>query len=336
MIGQTAAPVPADTLLFLDTRPVPLSINSLVYHLELSAFTATDQFGSPPEMDTALYRLSTTAGRVTGEQEHVYAFSSTDMQMTASRGLSSLRLDTKAAFAPTKVDTTFTPVTSSSVGCALFTGGHGVFTQATGTLSSKTFRIHTGTSPFFGTITTAPLSAIAVADPGCSFGGGVISGSASGGVPYFPCSGRETIQAGSPFGITTWSAEVGFGGRHAYLLTQTGTSSTITSTAHLAIGLENGSDMPLPRRSASGASATLETAGNPLFGGQAIFTSHHAPTVSAGHTCSYEGHLHRFVATRYSGSMAPVTARPLAALFDTGTFAYRSRAATLIVRHYVS
>jgi hypothetical protein len=336
LLPQTLTPVAANTALELDTRPMPLAVNGVVYQMAMSAFTVTDQFGLPPQLQIGLSRVSMTSGRITGEQFHAYGFSSTGMTMTASQGLANLHVDTNASFSPTEVDSIFTPVATSSQKCTLYTGGQGTSTRAVGSLASTTFRVATGTSPFFGTITTAPTSASAFADPGCISGGGSIGGSSASHTFYFPCSGRETIQAGSLFGATSWAAGVGFGGQNAYLFTQTGSTSTTTTVAHFAFGVESASDMPLPRHSAGGATATLGTAGNPLFGGASFFFSHHAPVVSPIRTCAYGGHLHHFVATRYVGGMSPVTTSPLAALFDTGTLDYHGQAASLVIRRYLS
>jgi hypothetical protein len=336
LLPQTPAPVAPGTFLELFTRPTPLLVNGVTYQLSMDASTTTDQFGSPPSLEIGLGRLTTASGRITALQEHVYGFSSTSMTMTADQALASLHLDTNASFTPTEVDTTFTPVATNSSRCTLFTGGQGTVTRAVGSLASTTFRVSTGTSPFFGTITTAPQSASAIADPGC-ISGGIFAGSSSPSHTfYFPCTGRETIATGLQFGSTSWGAEVGFEGQNAYLFTSTGTTSVTETVAHFGVGLESASDMPAPEHSAGGASATLGTAGNPLFSGAAVFVSRHAPTVSAVRTCSYGRHLYHFIATRYVGGMSPATASPLAALFDTGTFDYHGQTATLIIRRYLT
>jgi hypothetical protein len=337
LLPQTQAPVAPGTFIDLFTRPMPLKVNGLVYQMEMGAFTVTDQFGSPPALEVGLSRLSTANGRITGEQDHVYGFSSTDMTMTAAPGLANIHIDTHRSFKPSKVDTTFTPSTAKSVRCNLFFGGRGTLTEASGSLVSRTFRIHTGTSPFFGTIATGPTQAVALADPGCISGGGVIVTGSSGGERfYFPCAGRETIQAGQPFADTQWTADLGFGGRNAYVYAQTGSSSVTESLGHLAIAVESGADMPAPEHSARGATATFSTAGNPLFSGSALFFSHQAPIVSRVRACAYEGSVRHYVATRYVGGMIPVAGSPLAALFDTGTFGFRGQSASLTLRRYLS
>jgi hypothetical protein len=333
MLEHASTPVAPNTALLLDTDPVSLSVAGLSYQMELSAFTITDSFGSPPEMDVALWRFSRANGRVTGEQEHVYGYSSTLMTMTAAKGLSRLQLNSHRSFPATRVDSTFSPTSVESDSCRLYTGGHGTFSEAVGTLSSKRFRIGTGTSPFFGTITTRPQTAFALADPGCLTGGGTIITSGSQIRFYAPCAGRETIQSGSPFGATSLDAEVGFRGRNAYLLAATGETSVTTSTAHLAIGLEPASGMPAPAHSAAGARAKLRTGQNPMFAGAARFVSTTAPVRSALRGCTYERHLYHFRALRYHGTLAPAGS-PLRVLFDTAPFPFAARSATLVIRSY--
>jgi hypothetical protein len=333
MLEHAGTPVAPNTALLLDTDPAPLSVGGLSYQMELSAFTVTDSFGSPPQMDLALWRLSRQNGRVTGEQEHVYGYSSTDMTMTATTGLSRLQLNSHQSFPTTRVDTTFSPTTVESDRCRLSTGGRGTFSEAVGTLSAKRFRIGTGTSPFFGTITSEPQTAFALADPGCLTGGGAIITSGSRVRFSAPCSGRETIQYGSPFAATSLSAEVGFRGHNAYILAETGQSSVTTSVAHLAIGLEPASGMPAPAHSASGARAKLRTGQNPLFAGAARFVSTAAPSRSALHACTYERHIYHFRSLRYRGTLSPAGS-PLQALFDTAPFPFAAGTATLVVRTF--
>lgn len=96
-----------------------------------------------------------------------------------------------------------------------------------GTLATTAFRIHTGTWPYFGTVTTAPQTGIATADPGCISGG--VGGVAFGRIVrryHQPCQGRESIASGSAFGSTSWQAEVGYGGARAFLGAQTENSTT--------------------------------------------------------------------------------------------------------------
>ena len=338
-LSQSTTSVPAGSFLELFTQPSPLpAINGKVYHMSLDAYTETDSFGVAPELDVSLFRTTSANGQLVGEQDHAYNYTSTDVDMTADTGLTNLVFNSKHAFRPTKVNLAFTPTEARSSGCTLFGGGHGTLTGAVGTVDAKTFRIHTGTSPFFGDITTAPQHAFAFSDPGCESGQIQLAGTRTS-VPhayYQPCSGRETITAGSPFGLTQWEAEVGFGGKHAYLFSQTASMSTTQAQVHFAVGVQSSSGMPAPRTSRSGATATLNAQGNPEFGGQAAFVSHSAPRTSPVQTCTYERHLHRFVVTRYSGALTPSSTSPLAVLFDTGAIDFQARSATLSIRRFIS
>lgn len=338
LVPASSTSVPPGTALFMDTDPMPLAIGSVVYRMEMSAFTQTDTFGVPPTFEVSLARLSANGGQITGEQEHAYAYSATGMGMTATQGLTRLRLNTHKSVRPTRVNMLFKPTQAQSFKCTLFNGGTGITTEATGTLKAKTFRIATGTSPIFGTITTAPTKAFAFDDPGCGspVGEGPLLSATTYGAYHPTCVGRETIQAGNQFAQTSWLAEVGFGGRNAAMLVQTSSTSVSRVQDHLAIGVESASDLPLAHHTETGATAVVQTEGNPLFGGSSYFFSHHAPTVSPVKTCTYEGHLHRFIATRYTGGMINTAGAPLAALFDTGTMDYVPRDAALTLRHYLS
>ena len=136
------------------------------------ADTTVDQFGSAPELSVGFDRTSRgVSGRINGVQEHVYGFSSTDMVMTADQGLTGLHIDTRRSFRPTRVTMNLVPDEVRSASCRLFFGGNGTQSVAEGTLDTSVFRIHTGTWPYFGTVTAAPQTGVAIADPGCISGG---------------------------------------------------------------------------------------------------------------------------------------------------------------------
>jgi hypothetical protein len=334
---SVAAAASSHTALELFTNPVPLTINGVTYQMSMGAFGQQNAFGQPPQMEVGLARITTAHGRPTAEQDHVYGYSATGIQLSATSDLSKVRLNTGSAFAPTAVNTTFTQIAKATYPCTLLGGGHGAAIQAEGAISSKTFKIATGSSPFFGTITTGPKAATAFADPGCgSFGG-------SGGQIIFgnsqelqTCSGRETIQAGSVFGSTAWAMTVGFEGGKSLVLAATATSSQTESVNHLAAAVQSGSAMPPASHSHKGATAKITTAGNPMFSGRATFFSHHAPRISSVQRCVWEHHVYRFRGYRYGGGLKPVASNPLTALFDTGHFAFHGHAASLIVRRYLS
>jgi hypothetical protein len=324
-----------DLLLFTD--PVQMQVHGLSYRMSMYADATVDQFGSAPELSVGFDRASRGVnGRINGVQEHVYGFSSTDMVMTADQGLTGLHLDTRRSFRPTRVNMNLVPDEVRSASCRLFFGGDGMQSVAEGTLDTKAFRIHTGTWPYFGTVTAAPQTAVAIADPGCISGG--VAGGAFGRTArryHEPCQGRESVVAGSPFADTSWEAEVGYGGARAFLGAQTATSTTTNLVEHFAVAVQSAAGMPRPERSAHRAVAKIGTAGNPMFSGSATFVSHRRPAVSKVRVCAVGRHLRRFVATRYRGTLSPDDGAPLTALFDTGGFALERGAALLVIRSYM-
>ena len=113
------------------------------------------------------------------------------LHLTANAALTSARVRTGTSIAPSAIDLHFHavgPVEQSS--CTLVGGGHGVFQVATGTVAATTFAIATGTTPFFGTITTVPATATAVHDPGCATF--VARGSAAGVPPAVQRAARRS------------------------------------------------------------------------------------------------------------------------------------------------
>jgi len=337
-VGSTAAAsVSPGTDLLLFTDPVRMQVHGLNYRMSMFADTTVDQFGSVPQLSVGFDRTSrTVGGRINGFQEHVYGFSSTDMVMTADQGLTGLHIDTRRTFRPTRVTMNLVPSDVRSASCRLFYGGTGTQSVAEGTLDATAFRIHTGTWPYFGTVTTAPQTAIAIADPGCISGGvGRVAVARTARRYHEPCQGRESIVSGSPFGFTSWQAEVGYGGARAFLGAQTESSTTTNLVGHFAVALQSATGMPRPQRSAHGAVAKIGTSGNPMFGGSATFVSHRRPSVSKVRVCSVGRNLRRFVATRYRGTLSPDDGAPLTALFDTGEFALTGGPASLVTRRYV-
>jgi hypothetical protein len=332
-----SASVSPGTDLLLFTDPVQMQVHGVSYRMSMYADATVDQFGSAPELSVGFDRASRGVnGRINGVQEHVYGFSSTDMVMTADQGLTGLHLDTRRSFRPTRVNMNLVPDEVRSASCRLFFGGQGTQSVAEGTLDTKAFRIHTGTWPYFGTVTAAPQTAVAIADPGCISGG--VGGGAFGRTVrryHEPCQGRESVVAGSPFADTSWDAEVGYGGARAFLGAQTATSTTTNLVEHFAAALQSAAGMPRPDRSAHGAVAKIGTAGNPMFSGSATFVSHRRPAVSKVRVCAVGRHLRRFVATRYRGTLSPNDGAPLTALFDTGGFALERGAALLVIRSYM-
>lgn len=130
--------------------------------------------------------------------------------------------------------------------------------------------------------------------------------------------------------------QVGFEGGKALAIAATGSQTQTESVSHVAVSLQNGAALPPAAHGPHGASARVNTTGNPMFAGSAIFFSHHAPRISSVQRCVWERHVHRYRAYRYGGGMKPVPGSPLTALYDTGHFAFHGRAATLTVRKYLS
>src|SRR6478752_5026403 len=334
MAGTSVSP---GTSLLLFTDPVRMQVHGLTYRMSMFADTTVDQFGTAPELSVGFDRTSRgVRGRINGFQEHVYGFSSTDMVMTADQGLTGLHIDTRRTFRPTRVDLNLVPDDVHSASCRLYYGGTGTQSVAVGTLDATAFRIHTGTWPYFGTVTTAPQTAIAIADPGCISGGvGRVAVARTVRRYHEPCQGRESIASGSPFGYTSWQAEVGYGGARAYLGAQTESSTTTNLVGHFAVALQSATGMPRPHRSAHGAVAKIGTSGNPMFSGSATFVSHRRPSVSRVRVCSVGRNLRRFVATRYRGTLSPDDGAPLTAMFDTGGYALERGSALLVIRSYL-
>jgi hypothetical protein len=234
----------------LITDPVGMQVHGLDYRMSMYADTTVDQFGSVPELSVGFDRTSRgVRGRINGVQEHVYGFSSTDMVMTAEQGLTGLHIDTRRSFRPTRVNINFAPDDVRSASCRLYLGGTGTQSVAEGRIDTTAFRIHTGTWPYFGTVTAAPQTGFAIADPGCVSGG--VGGVAFGRTVrryHEPCQGRESIAVGSPFGETSWQAEVGYGGARAFLGAQTASSTTTTLVGHFAAALESAAPSPRSAR----------------------------------------------------------------------------------------
>jgi hypothetical protein len=335
--STAGVPLSPGTDLLLFTDPVRMQVHGLNYRMSMFADTTVDQFGSVPQLSVGFDRTSRgVGGRINGLQEHVYGFSSTDMVMTADQGLTGLHIDTRRTFRPTRVNMNLVPDEVSSASCRLYYGGTGTQSVAEGTLDTTAFRIHTGTWPYFGTVTTAPQTAIAIADPGCISGG--VGGVAFGRTVrryHEPCQGRESVASGSPFGYTSWQAEVGYRGAQAFLGAQTESSTITNLVGHFAVALQSAAGMPRPEHSAHGAVAKIGTSGNPMFGGSATFVSHRRPTVSRVRVCSAGRNLRRFVTTRYRGTLSPDDGAPLTALFDTGGFALERGSALLVIRSYL-
>jgi hypothetical protein len=314
------------TQLYAD--PESVTVNGVTYQLYLSAFTAPAAFGEPPDLNVELDRTTAGGGMITGEQDHDYGYAPlSGLTLTANAALTRAHLKTGTSIAPSAIDMRFQATGSVlQTPCRLVTGGRGTFQVASGTLSASSFTLATGTTPFFGNITTAPATATVVHDPGCS------SFLQAANVFHFPCTG-PTLQHST---LTTfWVSQLGLGrGR----LVQAGDSESNpfgpTGTSHLAIGLGPGADMPVPlHTSGDGISFAVRTKGVPFMGGSAVFRAVGKPHISPGHACVWERHTRHYTNVRYRGTLTPA-ASPLSVLFDTGAMALREVHATLWVPRY--
>lgn len=331
LLPGAAAPSLASLSLFSD--PTTVTVNSVSYQMGLSVDDLPAAFDQPPELAVGLDRVTSAGGMLTGEQEHVYGYAPIGgMSFTANAALTRATVRTGTSIDPSAVDMHFHatgPVEQTP--CALVGGGHGVFQAATGTLSASTFKIATGTTPFFGTITTVPATATVVHDPGCS----TFVQSTPRPVFRQPCGGRELIEQSTLTSL--WFGELGFGGGR---VTQFGLTESNPfgpdGIDHLAVGLGRGVNMPRPVHTAGGGvRANVLTSGVPFMGGRAVFTSTGKARVSPGHTCTWERHTYHFTTTRYPGRLTSAGS-PLQMLFDTGAEAVTPTPATLYLRKYSS
>ena len=304
MAGTSVSPG-TDLLLFTD--PVKMQVHGLAYRMSMYADTTVDQFGTALELNVGFDRTSRgVSGRINGVQ--VYGFSSTDMVMTADQGLTGLHIDTRRSFRPTRVTMNLLPDEVRSASCRLFFGGNGTQSVAEGTLDTSVFRIHTGTWPYFGTVTAAPQTGVAIADPGCISGGvGSVAFGRTVRHYYEPCQGRGRLWQGHSLVIRV--------GKQRSAMAAPGLISVRRPRAAPRPSWWSISRSPFsPRRACPartiwhGAVAQIGTGRKPDVGGSATFVSHRRPAVSRMHVCAVGRHLRHFVTTRYRGRLTRMTA----------------------------
>ncbi len=333
LLPGTAAPSLASLALFSD--PANVTVNGVTYRMTLSVQNLPAALDQPPELAVELDRTTSAGGRLAGEQAHVYGYAPIGgLHFHADAGLTRARVTTGASISPSAIDMRFhVSGAVEQVPCTLVGGGHGTFQAATGTLSAQTFRIATGTTPFFGNITTVPATATIVHDPGCSVFASAAKVRPARPVFHFPCAGRETIQHSSLTSL--WTSERGFGGGR---VTEFGLVESNPfgpdGIDHLAVGIGRGTDMPVPVHTRGGGiRASVSAAGVPFMGGRAVFASTGKAHVSPGHTCVWERHLYHYKVTRYAGRLT-AAGSPLQMLFDTGAEAVTPARATLLLRTF--
>jgi hypothetical protein len=328
------------TDLFAD--PQDITVNGLTYQMYLAVFTQSPAFGVAPQVDAQLDRTTARDGHLTGEQDHIYSYAPlTGLTLTTNPDLTRAHVRTRASIDPSAIDMRFRASgTPEQLACSLITGGRGTLQAAGGSLSATTFKIATGTAPFFGDITTPPATATVVHDPGC---GSFISTAAAAAVSRAhvlptgrafifrePCTGptlaHETF-------TTYWLSQLGVRRHRLVQLGETTTNPFGPGTTHIAIGLGPGSDMGRIVHTAHGIHDAVRTRRVPFMGGSSIFRATGEPHVSPGHTCTWERHTYHFTNLRYQGTLTPA-GTPLAIRFDTGAEPIGRVHATLWVPRY--
>jgi len=339
-LPHAAAPLSLDSIeLFAD--PQAVTVDGVTYHMYLDAYTEPAAFDQPPQLDVQLDRATASGGEFVGEQDHLYDYAPlTGLTLTADAGLTHAHLQTGTSIDPSAIDMRFHATDVEQTSCHLITGGRGTFQYATGTLSASTFTIATGTAPFFGNITSAPVTATVVHDPGC---GSIIFGAASTAAHATanlnaaradlfqePCTG-PTLAESNLTGF--WLSQLGIHRGRVTQLGQTSTNPFGPGASHFAIGIGSGADMGLIVHAADGIHEAVRTRGVPFMGGSSIFRSTARPHVSPGHSCVFERHTYHYTNVRYQGTLAPAGS-PLAILFDTGAATIGEVHATLWVPRY--
>ncbi|HEX5248493.1 MAG TPA: hypothetical protein VFW14_02380 [Gaiellales bacterium] len=340
-LPHAAAPLSLDSIeLFAD--PQAVTVNGITYQMYLDAYTEPAAFDQPPQLDVQLDRTTASRGAFVGEQDHLYDYAPlTGLTLTADAGLTHAHLQTGTSIDPSAIDMRFHATDVEQTSCHLITGGRGTFQYATGTLSASTFKIATGTVPFFGNITTSPVTATVVHDPGC---GSIIFGAASTAAAHAtanlnaaradlfqePCTG-PTLAESNLTGF--WLSQLGIHRGRLFQLGQTSTNPFGPGASHFAIGIGSGTDMGLIVHSADGIHEAVRTKGVPFMGGSSMFRSTARPHVSPGHSCVFERHTYHYTNVRYQGTLTPAGS-PLAILFDTGAATIGEVHATLWVPRY--
>jgi hypothetical protein len=327
----------------LFTDPADVTVNGVSYQMYLSVYTAPAAFDQAPQLDVQLDRTTAHGGMLTGEQDHTYGYAPlTGLTLTTDAGLTRAHVKTGTSITPSAVDMRFHATDVEQLSCSLITGGRGTFQYATGTLSASTFKIATGTSPFFGNITKPPATATVVHDPGC---GSIVSSGASAAAlhswvapraartAFFeePCTGPTLVHSTL---TSFWLSQLGI---HRGRVAQLGQTSTNPfgpdGTEHSAIGIGSGSDMGAIVHTADGIRVAVRTKGVPFMGGSTMFRAMGKPHVSPGHSCFWERHTYHYTNVRYEGTLTPAGSR-LAVLFDTGAETIGEVHATLWVPRY--
>ena len=292
----------------LITDPIWVTIQGVSYQMQMYAVHFYGKGAPPPDVEVQLIRQDGT-----DTQWHLYDFSKPGVNNFTSPkdSVASAAISFGTNFGKSRVESAFTQQTpATDTPCKTFDGTKGTEVAADGTISSTQFALATGTTPFFGTITTPPLTGTMFLDPGC-IGKRVPEGC--------PPNGFTELQAGrrTEFAFATDGSQV-------EELTGTGTRTQ----AHEV------DSYPLPasdftaKLTPTGAKATIRTGGNPFMEGTAVFTTPGAPQSLGPFRCHVGGVMHHYTVTQYTGMLGPGP-KPFLALFDTGMLQLTSQRAAL-------
>jgi hypothetical protein len=288
----------------------------------------------PAELEFGLFRGVIDPPRL-AIQEHDYAFApSTGLGFRFDRTTFAATLHTGLRIAPSSANIAFTPVHRFSAPCTLADGSAGAIHFVDGRLRGIGFKLVSGTSPFFGTVTRAPIRAELIYDPGCTESG---SGPDPGGPDPFAnrCDGREAVIA--QIGDTTFITASIYGGGHTLMAAdQTPVFSPTRFVDHFILADAPGATLPAPTYTAHGATARIRTAGNSFASGAGTFTSTTAPGISGVQHCRANGGSHAYRQYTYTGTIVSPAAAPLLVRFDTGAVAIRRAPGTLVILKYTS
>ena len=159
--GVAAAPTATYDLpnASLGSDPVKVAINGITYQMTISASQLVGPPSSPPVLDIDFDRTAGNAG--SADQNHDYTFtpgSGIAFSYDSTNGKTAA-IKASTAIAPSAVSITYKASSNDVSPCQLQDGstGHQVFSS--GTLTVSTFSFVSGTSPFFGTVTTKPKTA---------------------------------------------------------------------------------------------------------------------------------------------------------------------------------
>jgi len=292
----------------LTTDPVKVTIGSVVYTMSIAVGQDLSTPGSEPQLDINLDRQA--AGTQIADQNHDYFFTPASGLTFTYDTTAGAKATVKAttAIAPSALSITYTAKTTDASPCKLQDGSKGDQIFSSGTLKVSTFSFVSGTSPVFGTVTTKPKTASFFYDPGCKAGGGKL---------VLLCGGAEDVEAGGPAAAQEWSFANDYGDSKAFEAVFQSSSLPTEAIQDSILAQVRGADLPAPTTSATGATATVKTTGNPFESGTGTFTSTKAPKVSTGSCKDSSDTKHTYRLSTYAGRLAS-SSPLLTANYDTG------------------